>query len=137
VMSTAFPPTRHSSSSWVASRTLHRCKEILRTSRERKGALFARALALAYLESVGGVVSPDRNEFSMGVQFAELTSWSCSTGRCNSDPEREFVQSETEADSAVKICRRIAPKAIISAAPPPKQTAFKGRGVGPGDLEDL
>jgi hypothetical protein len=92
VMSTGFPPTMQSSSSWLASMTLHCCKEGLRVSGQRKDALFARALALAYLESLGGVVSPDCNELIVGVQFSELTSWSSSTGSCDSNTGRDFAQ---------------------------------------------
>ena len=39
-----------------------------------KGALFALALALAYLESTGSVVRPDCKEDITGVQFDPLTS---------------------------------------------------------------
>jgi hypothetical protein len=50
---------------------LHCWDEAFKISGKRKGAFLALALALAYLESVGGVVSPNSREDIIGAHFVE------------------------------------------------------------------
>jgi hypothetical protein len=111
-------------SSWVRSKTWVWVHLVLSACGERNDTFLARAAALAYLESLGGVVR-------LAVSFDTTPDQSAASIRCRS--KRGLGGGDNGDDAALnfpaasaRLCRSSPAIAMTSAAPPPKQSTLTG-----------